>query len=65
MDEYQYQLNVTRRYRAKLGRAKWISILDMKAGFYNIVFEEESSYDSTFVTHRGKFRWLKMTMGLT
>lgn len=40
-------------------------MLDMKAGFYNIVFEESSSYDSTFVTHRGKFRWLKMTMGLT
>jgi len=26
-------------------------MVDLKAGFYNIVFEEESSYDSTFVTH--------------
>ncbi len=40
-------------------------MIDLKAGFYNIPFEEQSSYDSTFVTHRGKFRWLKMTMGLT
>lgn len=29
------------------------------------MFEEDSSYDSTFVTHRGKFRWLRMPMGLT
>ena len=64
-DEYQYQLNDTRRYRARLGRAKWISMIDLKAGFHNIIFEANSSYDSTFVTHRGKFRWLRMPMGLT
>ena len=62
---YQYQLNDTQRYRAKLGKAKYISMVDLKAGFYNIVFEEESSYDSMFVTYRGKFHWLKMTMGPT
>ena len=63
--EYQYQLNNTRRYRAQLGWAKWVSMLDLKAGFHNIPFEATSSYDSTFVTHRGKFRWLRMPMGLT
>ena len=40
-------------------------MIDLKAGFHNILFEEESSYDSTFVTHRGKYRWLRMPMGLT
>ena len=40
-------------------------MLDLKAGFHNIVFEEKSSYDSTFATPRGKFRWLRMPMGLT
>ena len=45
--------------------AKWVSMLDLKAGFHNIRFEATSSYDSTFVTHRGKFRWLRMPMGLT
>ena len=44
---------------------KWVSMLDLKAGFHNIPFETTSSYDSTFVTHRGKFRWLRMPMGLT
>ena len=63
--EYQYQLNDTRRFRARLGAARWISMLDLKAGFHNIPFERESSYDSTFVMHRGKYRWLRMPMGLT
>ena len=40
-------------------------MIDLKAGFHNIIFETISSYDSTFVTHRGKFRWLRMPMGLT
>ena len=40
-------------------------MIDLKAGFHNIPFENESSYDSTIVTHRGKFRWLRMPMGLT
>ena len=65
MDEYNYQLNDTRRYRAYLGRAKWISMIDLKAGYHNIPFEHESSYDSMFATHRGKYRWLRMPMGLT
>ena len=64
-EEYNYQLMDTRRYRAKLGRSSWVSMIDLKAGFHNIPFEKESSYLSTFVTHRGRYRWLKMPMGLT
>ena len=63
--EYQYQLNETRRYRGLLGRHKYVSLIDLKAGFHNIKFEEASSYRSTFVCHRGKFRWLQMPFGLT
>ena len=40
-------------------------MLDLKAGFYNILFKTASSYDSSFVTHWGKFQWLRMPMGLT
>ncbi len=40
-------------------------MIDLKAGFHNIPFENESSYDSTFVTHWGKYHWLRMPMGLT
>ncbi len=42
-----------------------MSLIDLKAGFHNIKFEEESSYLSTFVCHLGKFRWLRMPFGLT
>ena len=42
-----------------------MSLIDLKAGFHNIKFEEESSYLSTFVCHLGKFRWLCMPFGLT
>ncbi len=41
------------------------TLIDLKAGFHNIKFEERSSYRSCFVCHRGKFRWLCMPFGLT
>ena len=44
---------------------KWVSMIDLKAGFYNIPFEHETSYRSTFITHKGKYRWVRMPMGLT
>ena len=40
-------------------------MIDLKAGFFNIPFEHSTSYNSTFVTHKGKFRWVRMPMGLT
>ena len=63
--EKQYQLTDVRRYRELLGRAKFISLIDLKAGFHNIIFDHETSYNSTFVCHLGKFRWLRMPFGLT
>ena len=39
-------------------------MIDLKAGFHNIPFEEALSYDSNFVMHQGKYRWLRMPMGL-
>ena len=40
-------------------------MIDLKAGFYNIPFEHTTSFNSTFVTHKGKYRWVRMPMGLT
>ena len=65
MAEYKYQLNNMRWYREQLMWAKWVSMLDLKASFYNIPFKTTSYYDLTFVTYRGKFWWLRMLMGLT
>ena len=58
-------MNDVRRYRANLGRAKYVSLIDLKAGFHNIVMDKEASYYSMFVCHRGKYRWLRMPFGLT
>ena len=49
----------------QLGWSKWVSMLELKAGFHIIPFESAFSYNSTFITHLGKFWWLRMPMGLT
>jgi hypothetical protein len=58
-------LNKTRRYRGILGRHKFVSLTDLKAGFHNFKFDEESSYRSMFTCYMGKFRWLRMPFGLS
>ena len=63
-DEYNYALMDTHRYRGKLGRAKYVSMLDLKAGFHNVPFKKTSSYMACFTTHRGMYRRLHMPMGL-
>ena len=63
--EYQYQMTDTRQYRARLRRAKYVSLIDLKAGFHNIPFDHETSFNSTFSMHKGKYRWVRMPMGLT
>ena len=40
-------------------------MIDLKAGFHIIPFEHKTSYNSTFVTPKGKYRWIRMSMGLT
>ncbi len=42
-----------------------MSLINLKAGFHNIKFEESSSYQSKFICHLGKFRLLRMHFGLT
>ena len=39
-------------------------MIDLKAGFHNIPFEHETSYNSTFITPKVKYRWIRMPMGL-
>ena len=50
-EAYNYTLMDTKHYQRRLGRAKLVSILDLKAGFHNMPFEETSSYLSRFTTH--------------
>ena len=42
----------------ELGRAKWCSTLDLKAGFHQIPLEEDSRDITTFCTDKGSYRLL-------
>lgn len=48
-----------------LSRAKVFTVCDVKHGFWHVKLEEESSYLTTFATPFGRFRWLKMPMGIS
>ena len=54
-----------RRVKAALQRYKYAVTLDLKAGYFNIPMEHHSSYLTTFITHKGKYRWLRLFFGLT
>ena len=38
-------------------------MVDLKAGFHNVPLDYETSLMTTFVTHMGKSRWLRMPCG--
>lgn len=48
-----------------LSRAKVFTVCDVKHGFWHVKLEEESSYLTTFSTPFGRYRWLRMPMGIS
>ena len=48
----------------RLSGATCFSKLDAKDGFWSIHLDEDSSYLTTFNTHRGRYRFLHMPFGL-
>ena len=53
-----------RRCKAALGRAKYLSQIDLKAGYYNVLLAEGSRRLTSFSTHDGTFYWTRMAQGL-
>lgn len=49
----------------ELENAKVFTVYDVKHGFWHIKLEEESSYLTTFSTPFGRYRWLRMPMGIS
>ena len=39
-------------------------MIDLKAGYHNIPFQASHPTTQHFTTHRGKYHWLRMPMGL-
>uniref|UniRef100_A0A8C7YWC8 Gypsy retrotransposon integrase-like protein 1 n=1 Tax=Oryzias sinensis TaxID=183150 RepID=A0A8C7YWC8_9TELE len=48
-----------------LSKAKVFTVCDVKSGFWHVKLEEESSYLTTFSTPFGRYRWLRMPMGIS
>jgi Reverse transcriptase (RNA-dependent DNA polymerase) len=63
--ELQLPCGDTRRILTRMGRRKYASLIDLKAGYHNVPFDAATTPLATFVTHRGKYRWARMPFGLT
>lgn len=49
----------------ELSKAKIFTVCDVKHGFWHVKLDEESSYLTTFATPFGRYRWLRMPMGIS
>lgn len=48
-----------------LSKAKVFTVCDVKSGFWHVKLEEESSFLTTFSSPFGRYRWLRMPMGIS
>ncbi|KAG1933981.1 retrotransposable element [Pimephales promelas] len=48
-----------------LTKARVFTVCDVKDGFWHVRLSEESSYLTTFATPFGRYRWIKMPMGIS
>ena len=51
--------------RYKMNGSKFFSKIDMRAGYYQIKLSEASRPLTTFATHRGLYRYLRLNMGIS
>ena len=49
---------------SKLGKVKVFTVLDAKDGFLQVKLDEKSSELTTFHTHFGRYKWLRMPFGI-
>ena len=48
-----------------LSKARVFTVCDVKSGFWHVKLEAESSHLTTFSTPFGRYRWLRMPMGIS
>ena len=49
---------------AKLGKAKFYTILDLRSGYHHISLDKDSIKKTAFVSPLGKYEYLKVPIGL-
>ncbi|CAC5421701.1 unnamed protein product [Mytilus coruscus] len=60
-----YLLPIIEDLLPHLNKAKVFSKCDIQNGFWHVTLPEESSYLTTFETPFGRYRWIKMTFGIS
>ena len=60
-----YPLPSIEEVSTSLGKAKVISVLHAKSGFWQVLLDEASSRLTTFNTPFGQYRWLRMPFGIS
>lgn len=57
-----YQLPILDDMLPELAQAKVFSTVDLKAGYWHCILDEESSLLTTFSTPYGRYRWLRTSL---
>ena len=59
----RYQLPILEDFLPNLAQAKVFSTLDLKAGYWHVELDEQSSFLTTFSTPYGRYRFLRLPFG--
>lgn len=60
-----YPLPTIEQVTPQLTKAKVFTVLDAKTGFWQVKFDQQSSYLTTFNTPFGRYRWIRMPFGIS
>ena len=61
----RYHLPVLDDLLPELAEAKVFSTVDLRAGYWHCILDEESSFLTTFATPYGRYRWRRLPFGLS
>ncbi|GBL99508.1 Retrovirus-related Pol polyprotein from transposon opus [Araneus ventricosus] len=59
-----YPMKIARDLLYEVGKANFISVLDLTKGYWQIPIKEEARYFTAFVTHSGHFQWKVLPFGM-
>ena len=59
-----YPMTTVNEILNKMGSANFISLFDVKSGYWQIPVAEEDQWKTAFVTHDGLYEWTRMLFGL-
>ena len=59
-----YPLKTLEDVATRLNKAKVVSLLNAKSGFWQVKLDDDSSYLTMFNTPFGRYRWLRMQFGI-